>query len=135
MARPGAPRDRGKERFWRRLLRLWQRSGRCVRGFCAEHRVSEASFFDWRRTIAQRDREQRQRQAAAADVAVHPAAHQATPGRPTFVPLRVIGTVTPDVPSTFEVVLGDGRSVRVPAGFDAASFRQLLAVLQELPSC
>jgi hypothetical protein len=135
MARPGAPRDRGKERFWRRLLRLWQRSGRSVRGFCAEYHVSEASFFAWRRTIVQRDQEQRQRHAAACDSAVHAAAHQATPARASFVPLRVIGTATPDLATAFEVVLGDGRSVRVPAGFDPASFRQLLAVLQEPPSC
>lgn len=135
MARPGAPRDRGKERFWRRLLRLWQFSGRSVRGFCAEHHVSEALFFAWRRTIAQRDQEQRQRHAAVGDAAVHAAAHQATPARAAFVPLRVIGSGTPDSASAFEVALGDGRSVRVPAGFDPASFRQLLAVLQESPSC
>ena len=133
MAGPGAPRDRGKERFWRRLLRLWQRSGRSVRGFCAEHYVNEASFFAWRRTIAQRDLEQRQRNSDAGGTVAH--AHQAAPARAAFVPLRVIGTATPDSANAFEVVLGDGRSVRVPAGFDPASFRQLLAVLQESPSC
>jgi hypothetical protein len=42
MSRRG-DRDLGKERFWRRMLRRWQMSGRTVRDFCAEHGVSEPS--------------------------------------------------------------------------------------------
>ena len=61
MARRGARRDRGKERFWRRLLRLWRRSGRTVRAFCTEHEVSEPSFFAWRRVLAERDQQRGQR--------------------------------------------------------------------------
>ena len=119
MARSGAPRDHGKEQFWRRLLRLWQGSGRTIRAFCAQQRVSEASFFAWRRTIAQRD----QRQAAQAQAAA------------TFVPLRVIATSTAAPARSFEVVLNADRVVRVPAGFDPASLRQLLAILTEERPC
>ena len=32
-----------------------------------------------------------------------------------------------------QVVLNSGRIVRVPAGFDAATLRQLLAILEERP--
>ena len=119
MTRPGAPRDYGKEQFWRRLLRLWQNSGRTVRAFCAEHGVSEASFFAWRRTIAERE----QRPAAPPDASA------------AFVPLRVIATPTPEPARSFEVVLNDDRVVRVPAGFDPASLRQLLAILHEVRPC
>ena len=51
---------------------------------------------------------------------------------PVFVPLHVLpaAAATP-----FEVVLRQGRVVRVPAGFDAATLRQLLAILEEEPSC
>lgn len=119
MARPGAPRDHGKEQFWRRLLRLWQNSGRTVRAFCAEQGVSEASFFAWRRTIAQRD----QRPAAPPECAA------------TFVPLRVIATPAPEPARPFEVVLNDDRVVRVPPGFDPASLRQLLTILEAERPC
>jgi hypothetical protein len=34
-----------------------------------------------------------------------------------------------------EVVLGRGRVIRVPSGFDAGTLRQLLAVLDEESSC
>ena len=113
-------RDRGKERFWRRMLRLWRQGGGTVRDFCAVHQLSEPCFYSWRRTLAARDR-----QAAAA---------RQRPGHgggtDLFVPVRVLPT-----PPVLEVVLGGGRVVRVPAGFDAATLRQLLAVLAEAPSC
>jgi len=56
MARRGE-RDRGKERFWRRLVRQWRSSGQSVRGYCAQHGLSEPAFYAWRRTIAARDRQ------------------------------------------------------------------------------
>lgn len=35
----------------------------------------------------------------------------------------------------FEIVLASGRIVRVPASFDADALRQLLQVVEALPSC
>ncbi len=134
MERRGAPRDLGKERFWRRVLQLWGRSGRTVRAFCAEHRLREASFYAWRRIIADRDR-QHATQPAVASAFRPDAPHQATAGQATFVPLRIVPTPAGNPAQAFEVVLNDDRVVRVPAGFDAASLRQLLAILEEQPPC
>ena len=44
-----------KERFWRRMVRQWRKSGLSVRAFCAERGLSEPSFYAWRRTFAERD--------------------------------------------------------------------------------
>jgi transposase-like protein len=123
-------RDRGKERLWRRLLQLWRRSGLTVRAFCAEHQINEPSFFAWRRTIADRDR---QRAAARHDGAA--ADERPSTRRPTFVPLQIVPAPAANPARPFEVVLNDQRVVRVPAGFDPASLRQLLAVLQEQRPC
>jgi len=49
--------DRGKERFWRRVVGQWRRSGLTIRDFCEQQSLSEPSFYAWRRTIAERDRE------------------------------------------------------------------------------
>ena len=111
-----------KEQFWRRLLRQWRQSGLTIRAFCAEHAVSVPSFYFWRRTIAQRDRQAGRSAVAAADGAA----------APVFVPVRVIPA---PAAVALEVVLGQGRVVRVPAGFDPATLRQLLALLEEGPSC
>jgi transposase-like protein len=51
----GNHRDPTKEQFWRRMLGQCQRSGLSVRAFCQEHDLSEASFYAWRRTRADRD--------------------------------------------------------------------------------
>jgi transposase len=119
--RPTRP-DTTKERFWRRLLQQWRRSGLTIREFCADHEVSEPSFYAWRRTLAQLD----ERSAGSA----RPVPSDAKP--PVFVPLRV---VPEPAGMALEVVLGPGRLIRVPAGFDPATLRQLLAILEEGPSC
>ena len=124
MARRGSRRDGGKERFWRRLLRQWRRSDLTVRAFCAEHQVSEPSFYSWRRSIAERDQR--------ATVSVPTVGDDDTHDQPLFVPLRVVPTAAA---MAFEVVLGQGRVVRVPACFDPATLRQLLAVLEEERPC
>lgn len=118
MSQRGRERDITKERFWRDAIGRWQRSGQTIRGFCREHGLSEVSFHAWRRTIAQRDEP----------------IHSATPveREPVFVPLRL--TCTADAVA-LELVLGSGRIVRVPPGFDADTLRQLLVVLQEDASC
>jgi len=126
MARPDW-RDRGKERFWRRAIRRWQRSGLSVRAFCAAEALSEPSFYGWRRELARRDQE------ASAHVA--PVAR--------FVPMRVRSDVdvastttevTPASAPAIDVMLANGRQLRVPAGFAPSMLRQLLAVVEE-PAC
>src|SRR5579863_7668672 len=113
-------RDLGKEQFWRGVLRRWQGSKLTVGQFCAGHGVSVASFYSWRRIIAERDRQVR----TPSDLGAR--------DRPVFVPL----SVTPALPSpTLEVVAGTGRIVRIPPGFDADTLRRLLAVLEEAPPC
>ncbi len=107
---PGRTRDEHKERQWRRWIALWQHSGSSVAAFCARHHLAPASFYAWRRTL--------ERRAALP-----------TP----FVPVQLVAGPAPASP--LEVVLADGRVVRVGPGFDAATLRQLLAVLREQPSC
>jgi hypothetical protein len=108
----GKPRDPRKEQQWRRWIRQWQQSGLSVRAFCAQHDLTQPSFYAWRREIQQRD-------AAAG----------------TFVPVHLVANDEPSGPSTFEVVLAGGRMLRVAPGFDTATLRQLLAVLEEVRPC
>jgi transposase len=106
----------GKEQYWRGVVLRWQRSGLTVRAYCDQHGLSEPSFYVWRRTIAARDRQ---------------AATTATESVPAFVSVRV---TPPPAMSALEIVVGAGRVIRVMPGFDAATLRNLLAVL-EGPSC
>ena len=109
---PGRKRDEQKERQWRRWIALWQHSRSSVAAFCARHGLSTARFYAWRRTLKRRDA-------------------QPTP----FVPVQVVPDAAPTPASHLEVILADGRVVRVGPGFDAATLRQLLDVLREERPC
>lgn len=106
----GKPRDERKDRQWRQTIREWLRSGLSVRVFCARRGVAQPSFYAWRRELAKRDAEEA-----------------------AFVPVHVLGGAWPA--AALEVVLACGRTLRVAAGFDPATLRQLLAVLEEPPPC
>ena len=102
-----------KERFWRTVVQQWRRSGLSVRPYCAEHGLSEPTFYAWRRTLAERE--------AAA-------------GR--FVPVRVAAEPSSQRKSdgsaaALELVLDAGRRLRIGPGFDAPTLQRLLALLEE----
>jgi hypothetical protein len=103
----GRARDQRKERQWHRWIDQWRASGLSVRAFCARHGLTTASFYNWRRVLKRRAAEQ-----------------------VLFAPVQVVADAFPTQTSTLEVVLTDGRVVRVAPGFDAATLRQLLAVLE-----
>jgi transposase len=117
-------RNPSKEQFWRAHVTRWQASGLSVRDYCSRHRLAEPSFYAWRRTLAQRP----------GDVPAAVPSAAVTAPVVTFVPLHVQPT-TADNSAALEVVLGNGRRLRVPAGFDAATLRAVLDVLEDTSSC
>jgi len=109
-------RDGSKERFWRRMVRLWRRSDLTIRAFCQLHDLAEPSFYAWRRTLDDRE--------ATA---------------PAFVPVQLLDDDPPLLPSApaaggLELLLADGRVLRIGPAFDGPTLVRLLAVLQEKPS-
>jgi hypothetical protein len=116
-----------KEQFWRDMLQRWHRSRQTIRDFCAEHHLSEPSFYAWRTTIAQRDKAK----ASPAKASSPPSPDGEN--LPAFVPVHVRPANT--TVASLELVVGTGRVVRIPTGFDADTLRHLLAVLEETPTC
>jgi transposase len=113
-AQPLNPR---KEQFWRDHLKRWHASGLTIRDYCARHRLSEPSFYAWRRSVAERDVDA---EAAAVEPAV------------TFLPVQVNQDL-PTTPPVLELVLANGRLLRIPPGVAPAQVRELLAVLEDKP--
>jgi transposase-like protein len=107
--------DFGKQDHWLKLVQLWQRSGLSVRDFCERHRLSEASFYSWRRVLRER--------GLLHDEPAHA-------NKPAFVKLTVAAEAAPSV---VEVVLGK-RVLRVRPGFDADLLLELVRLLEE-PAC
>jgi hypothetical protein len=108
----GRARDERKERQWRRWINQWRASGLGVRDFCHRRGLASASFYHWRRVLQRRVAEQA-----------------------AVVPVNVLVDAVQAQASALEVVLPNGRAVRVAPGFDAATLRQLLTVLQEEGPC
>ena len=112
----GNARNSRKEQQWRRWLQQWQRSGQSVRAFCGSHGLSEPSFYAWRRELQRRGEQQ---------------AEQA----PAFLPVRILPEESARPAYPFEVILANGRILRVAGGGDRATLQHLLAVLEEAASC
>jgi transposase-like protein len=110
-------RDPRKERFWRRVVQEWRKSGLSVRQFCQLRDLSEASLYAWRRTLQQRDAEA----VPTPFVAVR------------IVPEAIVAAAADADPSStgLELLLGCGRRLRVGPAFDASTLRRLLTVLDE----
>jgi transposase len=100
-------RNAAKEQFWRQVMARRQRSDLSIRAFCQREGLSEPSFYLWRRELARRNRAS--------------SAQRVSTG---FVPVQVI----PDV-AVIEIVLERGAIVRVPAGVDGTTLREVLAAL------
>jgi hypothetical protein len=103
--------DERKKQKWRGWICEWRASGLSVRAFCARRGLATHRFYYWRRVL--------ERQAAE---------------KAAFVPVQVVADVFPAPTSALELVLHD-RIVRVAPGFDAATLRQLLPVLEGERSC
>src|SRR5262245_4923224 len=118
-------RDLRKERFWRRMLQRWQRSGLNIRDFCAQHQLPEPSFYFWRRTLAQRDPPPPTGRPAATTAVSSTSDGSGDSSTPLFLPLRLSPAA-----AMLELVVGEDLVVRVPPGFDPATLQRLLATLR-----
>ena len=108
-------RDSKREAFWRQALTRFGKTGLSVRKFCQRERVTEASFYFWRRTIAERDRQQ---------------------PRPAFVPLVVRQDQAPVAEPLAEniiVELRGGRILRLPTSVSADHLTTILRAVEAMP--
>ena len=107
-------RDPRREAMWRQILAKQAASGLSVREFCRRQKLTEASFYFWRRTIAERD--------GKGDRPV-----TERPTLPTFLPVRV----SDEAPSTalISIELAGGRVLRLP---ETTSTERLVALVDAL---
>ena len=121
MARSERPHGAAREQRWRQTVARWRASGLRVRDFCDREGLSEPSFYQWRRRLAQEIE-----------------APSTPPDRGRFLPVRIVdSTSAAAVPApastTIDVILGNGRRLAVHPGFPASTLLQLVQLLEELP--
>ena len=113
----GKPRDPRKERFWRRAIKRWRQSGLTAQAFCTENGLSQASLYAWQRILAQRDAE------TVPFAQVH------------LLSDKTNGPCATTDNTAFELVLANGRMLRISTDFDAPALRRLLPLLEEASAC
>lgn len=131
-----------RARYWAAQLAAWERSGLTQAEFCRRRKIKAVSFGWWKRKLQGTGKKSRQRGNRGA--------HGARTGRATdFVELALPGNVlaTSPIHSTssmlpgtgitsprcfhhYEIVLSNGRVIRLPQHFDPGLVSQLIAVVE-----
>ncbi len=134
-------RDPKKEASWRRIIGRQSRSGVTVRAWCLDQQLSEATFHWWRRELARRDVELKQ-SARTGERKKSPRTQpreggkkrtRPATGSPAFVPVRVFPDDLQADGSPIEIVLPDGRFIRVRGPVDRQTLADVLAALEHRP--
>ena len=113
MARAHVDRDE-----WRRRVQRWKDSGLTAKEFAAETGINAGTLQFWQYKLKRGARPTRRaRRKPAADAILSSLVEVRAP---------MIGVVD----QRFEIELGNGRRVRVAAGFEPTALKALLAVLE-----
>lgn len=108
--------DADKARHWQKTIREAARGGLSIREFCRQRKLHESQFYWWQRRLATRQAPKSRKPAS----------------RPASFAL-----VSDEVAATdagLELVLADGRRLRIGKGVDEDTLRAVLAAL-ERPGC
>jgi transposase-like protein len=111
----GRQRDIEKERYWQQTIREAARSGFSIREFCRRHHIKESQFYWWQRRLNEHQRPRgvphggdNGKEASFALVSNDPGAADAG----------------------IELVLQDGRRLRISRGVDEQTLRAVLAAVE-----
>lgn len=104
---------------WDERLKRWAKSRMSIEAFAAREGIEPKRLKWWRWKLSG---------------STPPSAPTPTP---RFVPVRVVESPVERAPggAALEVVLTNGRVVRVPAGFDAAALERVLAIASREDTC
>jgi hypothetical protein len=115
--------------YWREadarpVVQAWQSSGQSLSHFAAAQGLKVARLARWASRLGRRAVSRRGRGSAGVP-----------PLKLRFHPVELVGSGTALETSAIEVVLLDGRRVRVPAGFGSGDLERVLQVLEERSRC
>ena len=110
--------DAEKARYWQRTISEAAQSGISIRQFCRQGRLKESQFYWWQHKL---------RASRQAGTTPRPGGK----GRPASFAL--VSDEAGATDAGMELVLGDGRKLRIRQGVDEESLRAVLAALEPPP--
>ena len=136
--------DPQKQRYWEEVVRRWREGGQSVRAFCLAEGLRESAFYFWRRELARRgQRSGKPGLRLRVPDAVNGSRPKARSAMPAFLPVHVVAPASgcpgmaeaghPLAGRGVEIILAQGRAVRVQTGFHRQTLADVLAVLEARP--
>jgi len=142
--------DPQRRQYWEGVVRRCEESGQSVRAFCLAEGLRESAFYFWRRRLARRSPPPGAAGQARPGTPTLALAAPSTkrrcgprPSRASFLPVHVVAPasgcpaggrpVALETSQGVEIVLADGRIVRVPVGFERQTLVDVLSVLEGRP--
>ncbi len=116
----------GREEEMRAVVERWARSGLPLAQFARREGIAQKTMYRWRRRLSVGDDRVRRGRPP-----VPGKDRSASGARSLFTEVSAALEQAPSARIMYEVVLGDGTTVRVPEHFDPDSLRLLLATLRE----
>ena len=110
----GARIDAGKREQWRRLIAEAARSGTSIREFCRQRQVTEPQFYAWR---------------ARFNGKVHGTARRRALATAKGATFALVSDAPEALDAGIELVLADGRRLRMRRGVDEQTLRTVLAAV------
>jgi hypothetical protein len=104
--------DVEKQRYWQRTIGDAARSGMSIREFCRQRQVKESQFYWWQRKLkaGRQERNMRVQDRAAS--------------------FALVSEDGMDMPAGLELVLQDGRRLRISQGVQEETLRAVLAAME-----
>jgi hypothetical protein len=115
----GKKRDIEKERQWKKTIREAARSGLSTREFCRRRQLKESQFYWWQRRLKATRQPTTKRKPRVN-------------GEPTSFAL--VSDEPGAIDAGIELVLNDGRRLRIRKGVDEETLRAVLAAVAN-PEC
>ena len=117
--RNGRKGDAEKARYWQRTISEAARSGISTRQFCRQRRLKESQFYWWQHKL---------RVSREAGTMAKPG------GQGRSASFALVSDEAAAADAGIELVLGDGRRLRIRRGVDEGTLRAVLAALEQ-PGC
>jgi hypothetical protein len=116
--------------YWRQVSEDWSRSGLTQVAFCRQRRISLPSLQWWRCELKRRrdvSGRSKPAQIAARGDRLSPKRRRRTQAH--FTPVTLLPS-TGLLTQSWEVVLTNGRTIRVPRGFDGEELARAISILE-----
>ena len=105
--------DVEKQRYWQRIIGDAASSGMSIREFCRQRRLRESQFYWWQRKLKMRRRE------------------RSKPGvQDRAASFALVSEDGMEMPAGLELVLRDGRRLRISQGVQEETLRAVLAAME-----